>query len=121
MINTAATLKSYFGSFGIPAYTLESVPDEVELPYITFPLTEPEWNQQANFYCQVWYRKNRLADLLAKADAIVADIGTMKKFEQEGGYLVLYPSTPLIHILTDEYSQSAYINLSLNAYHLPGA
>lgn len=104
----------------MPAYTLESVPDEVELPYITYPLIEPEWDEQANFYCQVWYRKNRLADLLRTADAIVAEIGTMKEFEQEGGYLVLYPSTPLIQIMTDEHSQSAYINLMVNAYHMPG-
>ena len=120
MLNTAATLKTFFGGFGLPAYTLESVPENVDLPYITYPLVEPEWNEQASFYCQIWYRKNRLADLLAKADQVVAAIGTMKQFKQPGGYLVIYPSTPLIQILTDEDSQSAYIMLSINAYHMPG-
>lgn len=120
MINTAKTLKTFFSSFGIPAYTLESVPETVELPYITYPLTEPEWSEQASFYCQVWYPKKRLAELLAKADQITAAIGTGKRFEQDGGIMVLYPSTPLTQILTDDYSQSAYINLSINAYHKPG-
>ena len=120
MLNTAMTLKTFFSSFSLPAYTLESVPDTVTLPYITFPLIEPEWNEQANFYCQVWYPKKKLEELLIKADQIVAAIGTMKKFEQNGGYLVLYPSTPLIQILSDEETQSAYINLSINAYHMPG-
>ena len=120
MINTSKTLKTFFSSFDLPAYTLESVPEEVKLPYITFPLTEPEWNEQASFYCQVWYPKKQLESLLAKADAIVAAIGTCKKFEQKGGYVVLYPSTPLIQILTDEKTQSAYINLIINAYHMPG-
>ena len=120
MLNTASTLKTFYSSFDLPAYTLESVPDEVELPYITFPLTEPEWNRQSDTYCQVWYPKNRLGDLLTKADQIVAAIGEMKQFDQTGGYVVLYPSTPLIQILTDEYSQSAYINLLINAYHMPG-
>lgn len=121
MLNTAATLKTFYSGFGIPAYTLESVPDEVELPYITYPLTEPEWNEQASTYCQVWYPKNQLADLLAKADQITAAIGaTGIKFAQSGGYVILYPSTPLIQILTDETTQSAYINLSINAYHMPG-
>lgn len=120
MLNTAATLKTFLGGFGLPAYTLDSVPENVELPYITYPLVEPEWDEQASFYCQIWYRKNKLADLLTKADEVVAAIGTMKKFEQTGGYLVLYPSTPLIQILTDEDTQSAYILLSLNAYHMPG-
>ena len=120
MLNTARTLKTFFSSFSIPAYTLESVPENTPLPYITYPLTEPEWNEQSSFYCQVWYPKNRLADLLSKADQIAAAIGVEKKFEQPGGYLVIYPSTPLIQILTDDDTQSAYINLAINAYHLPG-
>lgn len=120
MLNTAATLKTFFSSFDLPAYTLESVPDNVSLPYITYPLVEPEWNQQSNTYCQVWYPKKRLAELLTKADQIAAAIGTFKEFKQTGGYLVLYPATPFIQILSDEYSQSAYINLLINAYHLPG-
>lgn len=120
MLNTAQTLKNFFGGFGVPAYTLESVPDEVTLPYITYPLTEPEWDRQASFYCQIWYPKNNLGSLLQKADEIVAAIGTMKQLKQPGGYLVIYPSSPLIQILTDEDTQSAYILLSINAYHMPG-
>ena len=121
MINTAKTLKTFFGGFGIPAYTLQSVPDTVALPYITYPLIEPEWSEQASFYAQVWYPKNKLSALLAKADQIAAAIGaTGIKFEQPGGYLLIYPTTPLIQIITDESTQSAYINLVINAYQMPG-
>lgn len=120
MLNTAQTLKTFFSSFSIPAYTLESVPENTALPYITFPLIEPEWNEQSSFYCQVWFPKNKLGKLIEKADQIAAAIGTGKEFVQPGGYVVIYPSTPLIQILTDEHTQSAYINLSINAYHMPG-
>ena len=120
MLNTAAKLKMFFSGFGIPAYTLESVPQNVELPYITYPLIEPEWNEQASFYCQVWYPRNKLEALLTKADQIVAAIGEGKKIDMPGGYLVIYPSTPLLQTMTDDYSQSVYIMLTLNAYHLPG-
>ena len=120
MLNTAAKLKLFFSGFGLPAYTLESVPDEVDLPYITYPLTEPEWNQQGTFYCQVWYPKDRLQDLLTKADQITAAIGTGVKIKMTEGYLVIYPATPLIQIMTDEHTQSAYINLLINAYKMPG-
>ena len=78
MINTAQTLKTFFGSFDLPAYTLESIPDEVELPYISFLLSEPDWDTQTDTYCQVWYPKNQLGDLLTKADQIAAAIGTGK-------------------------------------------
>ena len=120
MINTAKTLKTFFGGFSIPAYAQESVPENTQLPYITYPLVEPEWDEQATFYCQVWYRKNRLADLLAKADQVVKAIGTGVILEQNGGYVVIYPSTPLIQMITDDDSQRVYINLSINAYHMPG-
>ncbi len=120
MLNTAAKLKLFFSGFGIPAYTTDSVPETVELPYITYQLVEPEWNEQASMYCQVWYPKKQLEALLTKADAVVAAIGECKKINLPEGYLVLYPSTPLIQIRSDEYSQSAYIMLTINAYHLPG-
>lgn len=120
MLNTAKTLKTFFSGFGLPAYTTESVPDETTLPYITYPLVEPEWNEQASFLCQVWYRKNQLTALLTKADQIAAAIGTGKVIKQQGGYLAIYPSTPLIQTLTDESSQRAVINLSIKAYHMPG-
>ena len=120
MLNTAMTLKTFFSQFGIPAYTLDSVPEEVELPYIVYPLTEPEWNEQTNFYCQVWYRKQNLGALLAKADQVLAAIGTGITIPMTGGYLTLYTSTPVIQIMSDDYAQSAYINLAINAYHMPG-
>lgn len=120
MRSTATALKTFFSSFGLPAYTLESVPDEVELPYITYPLNEPEWDQKATMYCQVLYRKNNLEALLTKADQIVAAIGTRLVIPLDEGYLVIWPETPLMQTLTDEYTQSVYINLSVNAYHTPG-
>lgn len=120
MLNTAAKLKTFFSGFGIPAYTTDSVPETVELPYITYQLVEPEWNAQASLFCQVWYPKKQLEALLTKADAVAAAIGTCWKTDMPGGYLVLYPSSPLIQILSDDYSQRAYISLIINAYHLPG-
>jgi hypothetical protein len=120
MYSTAKALKTFFSGFDLPAYAVNSVPESVSLPYITYPLTEPEWDEQATFYCQVWYPKKHLTALLSKADQIVAAIGMGAKFDLGEGYLVLYPSTPLIQILTDDDTQRAYINLIIKAYHTPG-
>ena len=121
MLNTAAKLKAFFAGFGLPAYTLASVPEEVELPYIAYRLIEPEWNKQADTYCQVYYPKNQLEQLLTKADQIAAEVGTGKKIKMPDGYIMLYPATPFIQIMADEHTQSAYISLIINAYHMPGA
>ena len=120
MKGVASALKTYLSGFDLPAYSIGSIPDPVELPYISFPLTEPEWNQKASFYVQIWYRTRSNSDLLEKADEIVSDIGTCKNIPIDGGYLVIYPETPLIQFMVDGDFRSAYINLSINAYHVPG-
>ena len=115
-------LKTFAESFGLPAYTNSSVPDDVSLPYIVYPMTEPEWNQKASFYFLIWARTTGYADLLEKADAIRAAVGVGVKIPLEDGYLVIWPETPAIQEMSDvEHNlKGIYINLSINAYHTPG-
>ena len=118
----AKALKEFVGGFDLPAYASDSVPDNVQLPYLTYPVTEPEWNQKATFYIQGWYRTTNYRDLLAKADEIVREIGEGIILSMESGSLVIYPETPLIQTMTvtEKDMKSFYINLSINAYHMPG-
>ena len=37
MYKAAAALKTFFSGFDLPAYTVDSVPDNAQLPYITSP------------------------------------------------------------------------------------
>lgn len=120
MLNTAKTLKSFFSGFGIPAYTVNNVPEDTPLPYITYPLVEPEWDRQASFYVQVWWSKRGLSALLETAGEIISQIGQGALFRQENGIIAIYPETPLMQILTDDDTDRAYINLMIRAYHLPG-
>lgn len=120
MVQVAAALKTFFGGFGLPAYTVESVPEDVELPYITYSLPQPEWNQKASLYAQVWDRSRQNTTILRVADEITAEIGQGIKIPLESGYLVIWPETPLIQLITDGDFRSAYINLSINVYQTPG-
>lgn len=122
MIRTAQALHAFFSGFGIPAYCENTVPDDAELPYITYPLKEPEWNQKTTFYAIVYYRhQSSNLDSLTKADEIVRAIGTGILLPIEGGYVALWPETPLVQSMPPaEDIRPAYINLSINAYHMPG-
>ena len=120
MLNTAKALKSFFSGFGLEAYTIDSVPDDVNLPYISYSLPEPEWNQKATLYAQVWERSRSNAFIIGKADEIVQAIGVGIRIPIDGGYLVIYPESPLTQLMTDGDYRSVYINLSINAYHVPG-
>lgn len=118
---TAKALKTFVGGFGLPAYTTQSVPKDVNVPYLTYPLTEPEWSEKATFYIQGWFRSTSNAELTAKADQIVREIGTGITINTESGYLVIYPESPLVQLMTDGDYRSFYINLSINSYQMPGA
>ena len=120
MYQVAVALKTFFSGFGIPAYTTDSVPDDVSLPYIAYSLAEPEWGQKATMYAQVWDRNRSNTYILQKADQITAEIGEGKVIPLEAGYLAIWPETPLIQLMTDGDFRSVYINLSINAYHTPG-
>ena len=117
----AKTIKTYLEGFGLPAYSLRSVPKDVNPPYLVFPVNLPEWNQKATFYIQGWYRTTSNEELFTKADEIIADIGVGKTIPMPGGYLVIYPESPLVQLDVDGDYRYFYINLSINAYQMPGA
>lgn len=117
---TAKALKQFVGGFGLPAYAVGSVPNDVSVPYLTYPIQEPEWTSKATFYIQGWYRTTSNAALVEKADQIIREIGTGITINTDGGYLVIYPESPLVQMMVDGDYRSFYINLSINVYQLPG-
>ena len=54
MTNTAKALYQFFSGFGIPAYVEYAPPDNAQLPYITYQLIEPDWDDGGTFYARVW-------------------------------------------------------------------
>lgn len=119
MINTAKALYGFYSGFGLPAYTTMNVPDEAELPYITYSLPETEPLRSSTHYCQVWGRTREHSALLAKADEILQAIGEGVRLECGGGYVVIRPNSPRAQVLRDEDPdyQYVYISLQINCYH----
>lgn len=122
MISTAQALYGFFSGFGIPAYNNQLVPDDAELPYLTYPLTEPEWRAPATFYVNVYYRdKDSNYAALSKADEIAQAIGEGIRIPCADGTIAIYPQNPLIQALpTENDVRAAYINLQINVYHAAG-
>ena len=121
MYKAAEALKTFFSAFDLPAYQVGSIPEDVELPYIAYSLNVPEWNQKATGYAQVWDRTKSNTGIIQTADQITAAIGdTGKLISFDGGYLAIWLETPLIQIMVDGDYRSAYINLSINSYNMPG-
>lgn len=120
MQKAVEALKAYYSGFGLPAYQENTVPEDVTLPYISFSISIPEWNQKASHYIRIWDRTKSNTRIVRVADQIAADIGICKTIRFEGGYLTIWPETPLVQIQVDGDTRYAYMNLSINSYNMPG-
>ena len=117
MINTAQALYQFWSSFGLPAYTVGTVPLEAQLPYITYSLVETEPFQPLTHYAQVWYRTTSNSALLAKVDEIMAVLKNGVKISCGGGYVALRGATVNLQVDMNPENRYAYINMQINCYH----
>jgi hypothetical protein len=94
MTNTAKALYQFFSGFGLPAYVEYNVPDESVLPYMTYQLTEPGWNDSGTIYARVWYRSTSFTAINAKVDQIKAAVGEGVSIHTNGGAVYLTKGMP---------------------------
>ena len=94
MTNTAKALYQFFSGFGLDAYVEYSVPDDSQLPYITYQVIEPDWKESATIYARVWYRSTSYAAINAKVDEIRAAIGEGVSLPTDNGAVYLTKAAP---------------------------
>jgi len=120
MYKAAQALDEFFNGFGIDAWEEDTVPEDQAVPYITYSVSVPEWNQKATMYARIWDRSKSNERIVRVADQITAAVGQGLKLPLNPGYLVIWPETPLTQIVVDGDYRYAYINLSINCYQMPG-
>ena len=93
MTEVAKALASFYGGFRIPAYEEYSVPDDAELPYITYTVPQGDAFQSATHQARVWYATDKGApsnvQVNAKADEILAAIGRGVRLPAGQGYVII--------------------------------
>jgi hypothetical protein len=105
-------LYRFFSGFGIPAFTEYNVPDDAVLPYITYQVNEPGWNNIGTIYARVWYRSTSFTSINAKVDQIKASVGEGVSIPTSGGAVYLTKGTPFaqnIPIEGDETLKVVYL------------
>lgn len=118
MTDTAKALYQFFSSFGLPAFVEYNVPDDATLPYITYQLIEPRWQDLATMYARVWYRSASFTEINAKVDEIVQAIGEGVSLPTEHGAVYLSPGSPYRQYqpMEGDYTlKVVYINLIIHA------
>ena len=60
MKEVAKALYKFWTQFDVDAYAEGEVPDDVSLPYIVYPIIQPDWRSQMVYQPQVWDRSTSL-------------------------------------------------------------
>lgn len=113
-----AALHQFFNSFGIPGYTISSVPDDATFPWLTYELvTGAIENGENSVTVNLWYYGEMEALPNAKAQEISETIGygglTMPV---DGGYIWIKRGTPWCQNLRDETDgniKRRYLNVTV--------
>lgn len=99
MTNTAAALYSFFSGFGIPAYEENSVPNDAELPYITYQIEDPDWSETGSISASVWYKGDGFRELFTKVDEIKRKTeGGIRVPTGDGGCLYIFKDSPFAQV-----------------------
>lgn len=110
-------LHQFFSSFGMPAYTATSVPDDVTFPYLTYELITSAWeNGEVGLTVNLWFYTTSERIPNAKAEEMSEAIGLGGKILRcDGGAIWLKRGTPWCQSLSDETSTNIkrrYINVT---------
>ncbi len=119
MTGTATALYTFFSSFGIPAYMSGNIPDNVQMPYITYDLIEPEPLSSALINASVWYRDTSTKAISAKVDEIKRAIGRGIDLPTDSGVVHLFRERngAFAQIMNDPNRETkrAYLSMIIHA------
>ena len=118
MLNTARALQKFYSGFGMQAFTTDNVPDEQELPYITYRFADSDWEQPISHYCIIYMRTRRNVELLEKAEEIKNAIGQGLRIPCADGCLYLhYENAEIMSDSDNPDIRSVYISMQMDILH----
>lgn len=115
----ASALHEFFNSFGIPAYVATSVPDNAQMPYITYTYGVNGFDM-GSFSCtvNVYYRTESEAVPNAKVEEIERVIDTRGgcSVAYDGGVMWIKRGTPWVQAIgePDMTIKRRYINIEID-------
>ena len=111
MTTKAAAFHTWASSFGIPAYSSASVPEDASLPYITYDFGVASFGEQFACTLNVWTGGSD-AEANAKATAICDSLPAYARCD--GGALRLEAGFPAWQAVPDESDvKRRYINVDV--------
>lgn len=115
-MDKSQALNNFWNSFNIPAYDEISVPDDAQMPYITYSAKTDSLGNVLPLSASVWYRESTWKNAVLKAEEVakaIAEYGFYKA-EIEGGYMWITKGTPFAQRMSDpndDMIKRVYLNI----------
>lgn len=95
-------LTSFWNGFNLTAYDESTVPDTADLPYITFSVSDDDFDHPVSLTASIWYRSKRWDEITNKFKEISEKIGRGGIMVQyDGGALWVKRGTPFGQRVSD--------------------
>ena len=82
-------LDEFWGSFNIPAYDENEVPDDAKTPYITYEAGVSDFENPIVLSASIWHRSSRWDIISQKANQIANTIGNYYLRKIDNGYMFI--------------------------------
>jgi len=118
--NKAQALNQFWNGFGLPAYEESVVPDNAQMPYITYNVSTGKMDDMLLPSASLWYRSTSWKDIELKALEIAEAIGKQGYYIQkiDGGYMVVRQGAPFSQRMSDENPDVRRIYLNIAVEYL---
>lgn len=116
-MNKYQAIDTFWNSFNIPAYDENTVPENAQMPYITYNMASDSLGQVLPLSATLWYRSNSWEAISLKADEIAEAIGTNGYYiaKLDEGYVWITKGTPFAQRIVNEDRdiRCMYINITV--------
>ena len=83
--------QTFWESFGLPAYDELTVPDDAQMPYVTYEAISGNIGAHTQVTANIWYRSNSWSEISQKADQIAQSIYSDNRpaIKIDDGYMMI--------------------------------
>lgn len=107
-------LTAFWKSFNIPAYDVNTVPDNAVTPYLTFEIITDSFGNEVGITNSLWTRSTSWAEISQKAQEIADYIGLGGRWiRYNGGGAWIKRATPFSQRLIDDDYKRIVMNFSI--------
>lgn len=114
-MNKDQAIHFFWSQFGMPAYDENSVPDNAQMPYITYNVITDCLNAVLPMSARLWYNSSSWEQISLKSKEISLKIGDGIVQKLDEGYMWLYKGTPFAQRMAseDDNTKLIYINIGV--------